>query len=128
MSVENIESKYSEYLETWHVFEREKEINVSLVVVHPEARGKGLGRQIFLDLTNYADQAGKTIILTPDASFGTSKAKLVKFYKSLGFVMNKGRNKDYEISELMYRRPATVKEAVRREIRKLLDKEALFIR
>ena len=35
----------------------------------------------------------------------TSQARLKKFYKKFGFVENKGRNKDFEISELMYREP-----------------------
>lgn len=105
MSVKALGQQYDEVLEKWHVFEDEGQIRVSLVVVKPEHRGQGLGRQIFKALNDYADASGKTITLTPDSSFGTSKGKLVKFYKSLGFVQNKGRNKDYEISDSMYRLP-----------------------
>ena len=92
-------------MKKFHVFERDGEINVSLIVVNPEYRGEGIGRRIFKDLNQYADSVQKTITLTPDDSFGTSKSKLITFYKGLGYVLNKGRHKDYEISELMYRLP-----------------------
>lgn len=105
MSISNIKAKYADVLRKFSVYERDNEISVSLVVVDPSARGQGIGRQVFQDLNDYADQVGKTIVLTPDSSFGTKKSDLVRFYKSLGFVMNKGRDKDYEISELMYRKP-----------------------
>jgi hypothetical protein len=61
------------------------------------------------DLSNLADKLGKTVILTPSSDFGGTKTRLVKFYKSHGFVENKGRNKDFTISETMYRRPQEYK-------------------
>lgn len=112
MSVSDIKSKYADVLKKFSVYERDNEISVSLVIVDPNVRGQGIGRQIFQDLNDYADQVGKTIVLTPDASFGSKKSDLIRFYKSLGFVMNKGRDKDYEISELMYRKPSTMNESV----------------
>ena len=46
------------------------------------------------------------IILTPSDSFGaTSILRLKKFYKRFGFVENKGRNKDFQLSCGMYRKP-----------------------
>jgi GNAT superfamily N-acetyltransferase len=78
---------------------------VHLVVVKPEFRGQGIGRKLFSDLARYADDVGKTITLTPSSEFGGSKAKLRKFYKSLGFVDNKGRKRNYEYSDTMYRPP-----------------------
>ena len=50
-----------------------------------------------------ADTKGKPIGLTPSADFGGNKARLTKFYKRFGFVPNKGKNKDYTISESMVR-------------------------
>lgn len=121
MSLQAIKAKYEDVLEKWSVFEYDDQIRVSLVVVKEDQRGKGIGRKVFEDLNGYADSTGKTITLTPDSSFGTSKSALVRFYKSLGFVLNKGRNKDYEISELMYRKPAGLREMVLHLIDQVLN-------
>ncbi|HHR0945456.1 TPA: hypothetical protein ACS286_005620, partial [Klebsiella pneumoniae] len=75
-------------------------------IIVPEAlRNQGTGTKAMQDILNYADSQNKTIALTPSADFGGNKNKLTIFYKKLGFVENKGRNKDYEISESMYRSP-----------------------
>lgn len=121
MSLQSIKDKYGGVLEKWSVFEYENEIRVSLVVIKEDERGKGYGRDIFEALNEYADSTGKTITLTPDSSFGTSKSALVRFYRSLGFVENKGRNKDYEISDTMYRRPAGLQEMVLAMVEKVLS-------
>ncbi|MDO7233940.1 GNAT family N-acetyltransferase [Acinetobacter baumannii] len=75
-------------------------------IVVPEAmRNQGTGTKAMQDIINYADSQNKTIALTPSSDFGGNKNRLTGFYKKLGFVENKGRNKDYEISESMYRSP-----------------------
>lgn len=75
-------------------------------IVVPEAmRNQGTGTKAMQDIINYADSQNKTIALTPSSDFGGNKSRLTSFYKKLGFVENKGRNKDYEISESMYRSP-----------------------
>ncbi|OCZ48646.1 GNAT family N-acetyltransferase [Acinetobacter pittii] len=75
-------------------------------IVVPEAmRNQGTGSKAMQDIVNYADSQNKTIALTPSSDFGGNKNRLTGFYKKLGFVENKGRNKDYEISESMYRSP-----------------------
>ncbi|MGG6486485.1 UNVERIFIED_CONTAM: GNAT family N-acetyltransferase [Acinetobacter baumannii] len=75
-------------------------------IVVPEAmRNQGTGTKVMQDIINYADSQNKTIALTPSSDFGGNKNRLTGFYKKLGFVENKGRNKDYEISESMYRSP-----------------------
>ncbi|EPG6933866.1 GNAT family N-acetyltransferase [Acinetobacter baumannii] len=75
-------------------------------IVVPEAmRNQGTGTKAMQDILNYADSQNKTIALTPSSDFGGNKNRLTNFYKKLGFVENKGRNKDYEISESMYRSP-----------------------
>lgn len=93
MSLDAIREKYESYLDKFSVFERKDQINVSLIVVKKEFRGQGIGRQIFNDLIDYADSIGKPIALSPDSSFGTSKANLINFYRSLGFVINKGKTR-----------------------------------
>ncbi|EMI0561932.1 GNAT family N-acetyltransferase [Acinetobacter baumannii] len=75
-------------------------------IVVPEAvRNQGTGTKAMQDILNYADSQNKTIALTPSSDFGGNKNRLTNFYKKLGFVENKGRNKDFEISESMYRSP-----------------------
>ncbi|EMB7078677.1 GNAT family N-acetyltransferase [Acinetobacter baumannii] len=75
-------------------------------IVVPEAmRNQGNGTKAMQDIISYADSQNKTIALTPSSDFGGNKNRLTSFYKKLGFVENKGRNKDYEISESMYRSP-----------------------
>ncbi|MDQ9997467.1 GNAT family N-acetyltransferase [Acinetobacter baumannii] len=75
-------------------------------IVVPEAmRNQGTGTNAMQDIIKYADSQNKTIALTPSSDFGGNKNRLTDFYKKLGFVENKGRNKDYEISESMYRAP-----------------------
>jgi len=81
-------------------------ITLSKIVVPKESRGVGLGSEAMRQLTAHADKHGKTISLTPDTNFGASSVQRLKdFYKSHGFVENKGRNKDFSINESMYRAP-----------------------
>jgi len=72
-------------------------------------KGQGLGTKAMEELTAYADLNGKRIVLSPaqaDDNHGTtSRARLVKFYKRFGFHENKGRKKDYAVSEGMIREP-----------------------
>ncbi len=75
------------------------------IIVPETARSKGVGSKAMKEILDYADAANKTVILTPSSDFGGNKRRLVDFYKRHGFVENKGRNKDYEISETMYRSP-----------------------
>lgn len=81
-------------------------ITLSRIVVPKENRGKGLGTTALRALIKFADDNEKTITLTPSTDFGASSvARLRKFYKDFGFVDNSGRNKDFSISDTMYRLP-----------------------
>ena len=74
----------------------------------PESkRGQGIGTAIMKRITDFADQHGLTTALTPAPPKNTVRAKsrLIRWYKSLGFVPNKGRNKDFGTRETMLRRP-----------------------
>ena len=61
------------------------------------AKGQGTGTKVMRQLQEYANQVGKPIVLHPEPERGKKEA-LMRFYKGLGFVENKGRNKDYTIS------------------------------
>lgn len=70
-------------------------------------RSQGTGGKIMQELIDRADANGDTLALTPSGDFGGSAARLRRFYQRFGFVPNKGRNRDYAISEDMLRPPAT---------------------
>ena len=74
----------------------------------PESkRGQGIGTAIMKRITDFADQHGLTTALTPAPPKNTVRAKnrLIRWYKSLGFVPNKGRYRDFGTRETMLRRP-----------------------
>jgi len=87
------------------ISERNGTINLSQIVVPESGRNSGAGTKAMQQLIDYADATGQRITLSPSADFGGSKSRLTAFYKRFGFVENKGRNKDYAISETMYREP-----------------------
>ena len=84
----------------------EKGYNLSKIVVPKELRGTGIGSKTMQDIVDRMDREGAIIVLTPDTAFGGSKGRLIKFYKSFGFVPNKGRNKDFRYRETMIRYPS----------------------
>jgi len=79
------------------------------IIVPREKQKQGIGSKVMSDLTRYADERGLTIRLSPatkDPHHGTtSHDRLVRFYKQFGFKQNKGRNKDFSISQSMIRTP-----------------------
>jgi len=99
-------------------------ITLSRIEVPKQMRNTGMGTKALEELTQYADESAKTIALSPSKDFGaTSVDRLKDFYKRFGFVENKGRNKDFSISESMYR-PAAIpnrKELIEQQINKVLE-------
>ncbi len=83
--------------------ERDGVITVSRIVVPDGKRGQGAGTAAMRALLAYADVTGQHVALTPSGDFGGNKSRLLKFYKSFGFVENKGRNRAFTTSESMYR-------------------------
>lgn len=75
-----------------------------------ENQGSGTGTKAMNTLCAFADANGLRIVLTPNAKdemFGTtSYARLVKFYKRFGFKENRGRSKDFSVSDAMIREPS----------------------
>jgi GNAT superfamily N-acetyltransferase len=90
---------------TLDVFESPKAIDLSRIFVPKEMRGQGIGSSVMQELTDYADQTGKQVRLTPSAEFGGNVERLKQFYKNFGFVENKGKNKDFTTREAMFRNP-----------------------
>jgi len=92
-----------------HVTENPQSLILNSIIVPKEGRKQGVGTQIMNELISYADQVGKRVELSPgvkDSYQGTtSRGRLVNFYKRFGFKENKGRNKDYSMSNSMFREP-----------------------
>lgn len=90
-------------------FNNKGEIKLQSLIVPKNSRKQGLGSQAMEKLIAYADTLNKRIILTPgvtdDFHGTTSRSRLVNFYKQFGFIENKGRHKDFTISDGMYRNP-----------------------
>jgi len=85
--------------------ESPERITLSKIVVPDGERDRGFGTAIMQELTDYADQVGKQIALTPSKDFGGSTARLKGFYQRFGFVENKGKNKDFGTRETFIREP-----------------------
>lgn len=76
---------------------------VDRIQIHADDRGKGFGRQLMEDLIDLCDERGWALALTPSDFAGASVPRLKKFYQSLGFVYNTGKNKDFLTRETMIR-------------------------
>lgn len=92
-----------------HLYYDGDDIILNSIIIPKERQGEGLGTKVMEELIGIADSEGRRIRLTPglyDKRHGTtSQGRLIKFYKRFGFILNKGRNKDFRFSELMYREP-----------------------
>lgn len=114
INIENFSKKWKDVGVEHFVFHRKHNntIHLSTIKVPVEHQRKGIGTQFMQDLTQHADKLGATITLSPSTDFGASKSRLIKFYKNHDFVENKGRNKDYTLSDTMYRLPQAPKNFV----------------
>lgn len=80
-------------------------VQLDKILIPKEERGKGHASRMMKEIIAEADKQGWSISLTPDGTFGASVSRLKKFYKSFGFVDNKGRNKDFRTKDTMIRPP-----------------------
>ncbi|MFA5625850.1 MAG: DUF5661 family protein, partial [Bradymonadales bacterium] len=89
-------------------------LHLSKIEIPKNKRKLGMASEILKGITALADKYQLVVSLSPTNEFGTPKTVLVEFYKRFGFVFNRGRNKDYRISETMYREPRALSEGVGR--------------
>jgi GNAT superfamily N-acetyltransferase len=78
-------------------WEHDNKIYFSEIRVPKEQRNQGIGSEIMRVVQKYAQSVGKPIVLSPESSRG-KKGALERFYKNLDFVHNRGRHKDYSLS------------------------------
>lgn len=103
-SLSSIVSKWEDSGIKADAYDSDGVITLSRIVVPESERGEGVGTKAMMELIAYADKTGQTIALSPSTDFGaSSKERLKKFYKRLGFVENRGANKDFAVSESMLR-------------------------
>lgn len=101
---DDLRDKYSEHLMYLDIFDLSSNdaLELKLIELKPESRGLGIGSEIMREILAYADKHAKIIVLSPHE---VKKAKLKKWYRSLGFQYNKGRNKDFRFMNSMIRYP-----------------------
>jgi len=81
------------------------ELYLSKIIVPTSKQNEGIGTKVMVELCKYADLKKLIITLNPSDEYGGNVSKLKRFYKRFRFVENKGKYKNLEISEDMYRLP-----------------------
>lgn len=96
----------------FHLFKtRNGFLNLTKIEIFEDYRREGYATQVMNQIIDYANDKGATIILTPDPYLkNITKKNLEDWYKSFGFIMNKGKNKDFTHKELMYKLPDALEE------------------
>lgn len=80
-------------------------LSLSIISIPTEHRRNGEATAALQALTAYADAEKITLSLTPDSCFGISTRVLHRIYLAHGFTFNKGRHRDFRISDSMKRLP-----------------------
>lgn len=90
----------------YRISEDGKTGEVVLIKTPPFHRNQGAARKAMNDFLAEADRRGTTMFLNSDPmDKGVSKKRLDAFYKSLGFVKNTGKKKDFSSTGEFVRRP-----------------------
>ena len=84
---------------------RNGDIALEWIIIDRGAQRAGVGSDVMRQLTRYADANGRRILLSPAEDAGSTRSRLVNFYKRFGFVENKGRDRDFSTRAGMYRDP-----------------------
>jgi len=92
---DSLKDKYP--LEKLSLYERGDHIELMNIEVEDDAQGQGVGTDAMDEIKDYAQDAGKPIVLTAEASSG-SREDLDRFYESLGFEsVESGGSRDYSL-------------------------------
>ena len=106
-SVSDLESNLKEkYDVTLDLYQNKDFLELDKIIVTEDQRNTGVGSNVMREVIDFANKKGLTIALTPSTSYGaTSIDRLKGFYKGLGFVENKGINKDFTTKQSMLKLP-----------------------
>lgn len=89
---------------------RDKYLLVDKIFIDEAYRGQGYATEAMKQIISHANQQNLILALTPDNMWGSNVNKLKNWYKSLGFIMNKGKKKDFGTMQLMYKLPDSLNE------------------
>ena len=99
----NLEGKYDITID---LYQNKDFLELDKIIVTEDQRNTGVGSNVMREVIDFANKQGLTIALTPSTSYGaTSIDRLKGFYKGLGFVENKGINKDFTTKQSMLKLP-----------------------
>ena len=80
-------------------------VKLHLIKIPKDRRNQGIGTKTMKQVLDYVDDQGLLMTLTPSNEFGSSKRRLVEFYKSFGFRLNSGSSRDLRFKDTMIRKP-----------------------
>ena len=103
MNIKTIESKWRILNVELSLSENSSYITINKIVVPLKSRRKGIGTKIMKEIIDYANEKNLIIALTPSSDFGGNVKRLKEFYKSFGFVENKGKNRNFLFMQTMYK-------------------------
>jgi GNAT superfamily N-acetyltransferase len=84
------------------------DLQLHSIKVDINKRGTGVGTKVMREILDFARENGYRVTLSPSTDLGaTSMSRLEAFYKRFGFVHNRGRNKDFSVSDTMIWEPNT---------------------
>jgi len=87
-------------------------LKLAKIEIFPKYQRMGYATQVMNEIIAHANKEDATIILTPDPYLhNLTKNNLIDWYKKLGFIMNKGKNKDFTHQELMQKFPDSLDES-----------------
>ncbi len=100
--------KYPQLQELYFGIQVGNVLHISSIKVKLEDRRQGIGKAVIGEIKKFAKDHKLVITLSREPERGHKK-NLERFYKGLGFVDNKGRNKDYRYASFfgstMYHKP-----------------------
>ena len=80
-----------------YVSESDVKIFIHEIRLPKDMQSHGIGSFVITKLQEYAQRQNKPIVLSPEPE-SRKKQALDRFYRSHGFIPNRGRNKDYSLS------------------------------
>jgi hypothetical protein len=130
-SIEDIKNMYADCVKELEIHESSHGIKLASIIVDYKKESckevKGVGTEIMNALIDYADSQKKSILLTPSKVYGSkSLSKLKEFYIKLGFVPNKGNNKNWYFQETMIRPYKGVNENMKDKIKRFINENLDF--
>lgn len=88
------------------IYLNNRTLELHSIKIDKDKRKQGIGSAVMKEILDFAQGKGYKVTLSPSTDLGASSiGRLEQFYKRLGFVHNKGRNKDFSVSDTMIWEP-----------------------